>query len=251
MAADDFGWNENSRQMIIDTLNFSEEQVSHIEEELGTSMHGTFGAINEDTEKDYTTARTELGSDGRITLTYSGELSEGDLAHQAAIAKSMNYSMNGRVGTFLAGMNPWDTQLYLDFVGFVARDTVEDVEFNSSHRKRIVNAISKYEGAKQKAHTYGFPRSFDNLYQEFVETDEENSRIVKDEAREKLRNRILDKHRARRETLTRKAARNLEVFPGYRAADFIVPEEDDTKDALYYMKGFEDLKFSLRNQDRR
>lgn len=247
MSSRDFEWNENSRQMIIDTLNFSEEQVSHVEEELGTTMYGTFGAVNENTEKDYTTAKTELDSDGRITLTYSGELSEGDLAHQAAIAKSMNYSMNGRVGAFLAGMNPWDTQLYLDFAGFVARDAVEDVEFTTAHRKRIVNAISKYEGKKQKARTYGFPDSFDNLYQEYVATSSEDSSIVKDKVREKLNNRILEKHRARRETLTRKAARNLEVFPRYKPADFLIPDKQDREDALYYMKGFENAAFSLRN----
>lgn len=247
MSSRDFEWNENSRQMIIDTLNFSEEQVSHVEEELGTSMYGTFGAIKEDEETDYTTANTKLGSDGRITLTYSGDLSEGDLAHQAAIAKSMNYSMNGRVGAFLAGLNPWDTQLYLDFAGFVARGALEDVEFTSSHRRRIVNAISKYEGKKQKARSYGFSDNFDNLYQEYIDTKSEDSSIVSDQVREKLNNRIIEKHRARRETLPRKAARHMEVFTGYEPADFIVPDKQDREDALYYMKGFEGTAFSLRN----
>lgn len=244
-------WSENSREMIIDTLNFSEQQVSHVEEELGTNMQGTFGAINELSDSRYSKAKTEFGSDGKIVMSYSGELTKGDLAHNAAIAKTLNLNNSGKVGNFLADMNPWDTQLYLDFVGLVARDQLEDVEFNSSHRRSLVNAISKYEGKKRKAHSYCFPRTFDNLYQEFIETNPENSRIVKDSVREKLRERIRKYHRARRDTITRKAAINLEEFPGYEVTDFMLPDDQDKKDVLYYMKSFEEPMMPLRDQDRK
>lgn len=251
MGRDEFGWNVNSREMVIDTLNFSEQQVSHVEEELGTSMHGAFGAVNEVPDSDSSFAKTELGSDGRITLSYSGELSEGDLAQNAAIAKTLNFNINGKVGKFLADMNLWDTQLYIDFVGLVARDQLEDVEFNTSHRKSLVNAISKYEGKKQKAHTYGFPNSFDNLYQEYVETHPDNSRIVKDSVREELRNCIQRYHQARRDTITRKAAIHLEVFQDYEVTDFILPDDQDKKDVLYYMKGFEEPMMPLRDDNKK
>lgn len=241
------GWGPNSREMIKDELNYSEKQVSDIEDALGTSTEGTFDSIEEkDSDKDY--AEVGVTTDGEVLMQYSGSPSKADVAGSAAIGKMLQLDRKGEMSV-VPDNNSHNQQLYSGFVGALARSKFEPLHIGPQKRNNLKASKLRYKEAKQRAREHGLKEELDSLVKEHAATIGD-SVIEDEEVRTDFRQSINEYSEAMKSVLPLLAAKHMEVFEeGKEFSDFILPDKDAYNTAIHYMKGFEETICGTETED--
>ena len=237
------GWGTNSRQLIKDKLNYSEQKLTEIEEALGTSAEGTFDSLNkDDSSGEYAEDYAEVGAaeeSNDVVLRYSGDPSQGDVASSIAIGKMLQLDRKGQMDV-IPDKDGHNQELYSGFIGALARSNFEPLHISPQRRNQLKAAKMDYKKAKQKAHEKGLKEDLDSLVKEHAATIGD-SVITDEEVRTDLRKSIGEYAEARKKVLPLIAAKHMEVFEeGKQVSDFILPDKNTYEIAIHYMKGFEE-----------
>lgn len=261
MAATEQGsWDEESTEVIKDTLDFSETTVSQVEDVLGMSVEVFDDAVKVEDEEVPGGVVNQMGwlsSDDKMVLQYSDELSPSDLAYLAVKGQIKRFDFRD-FGRMFPVPDRFSKRLYTEFVANLARFDVNNyfaeeeenkISANSflsaGARYDLLDARDEYMAKRKEAADHGMP-SNDILElknsgeyqgsQLWLEYDISKETVVDDEVLEEFHNSIKNYLNAIEGCAAPIAAKKYHhIEEDYEISEFIVPSEQLFHDTIDYM----------------
>ncbi|MFB6143893.1 MAG: hypothetical protein ABEJ98_01145 [Candidatus Nanohaloarchaea archaeon] len=261
MAATGQGsWDEDSTEVIKDTLDFSETTVSQVEEVLGMSVEVFDDAVKVEDEEVPGRVVNQMGwlsSDDKMVLQYSDELSPSDLAYLAVKGQIKRFDFRD-FGKMFPVPDRFSKRLYTEFVANLARFDVNNyfaeeekdkISANSflsaGARYDLLDARDEYMEKRKEAADHGMP-SNDILElknsgeyqgsQLWLEYDISKETVVDKEVLREFQSSIKNYLNAIEGCAAPIAAKKYHhIEEDYEISEFIVPSEQLFHDTIDYM----------------
>lgn len=261
MAATEQGsWDEDSTEVVKDTLDFSETTVSQVEDVLGMSVEVFDDAVKVEDEEVPGRVVNQMGwlsSDDKMVLQYSDELSPSDLAYLAVKGQIKRFDFRD-FGKMFPVPDRFSKRLYTEFVANLARFDVNNyfaeeekqkISANSflsaGARYDLLDARDEYMAKRKEASDHGMP-SNDILElknsgeyqgsQLWLEYDISRETVIDDEVLEEFHDSIKNYITAIEGCAAPIAAKKYHhIEEDYDISEFIVPSEQLFHDTIDYM----------------
>lgn len=249
-----------SSEMVKETLEFSDTQLSEVEDVLGLNIDGVFHEIREvkDSEAEPGEVFEKIdwawGKPKRV-LEFTSNPSKGDLAYLAVMGHMKRLDFQGG-GDMFPVMDQFALSRYSEFVANLARNEFEELEVTTNERYDLLDAKREYFQKRGEADIHGFPKNdvLDIVNQpEFdktklaVEYDIAGETVKDEDFRREFRGSIKELQDQRAKVASKLAAKRYAETEEYDVSEFIMPDMQLYQETMDLFKVVENKVESKRH----
>ena len=226
----------NSRDVILEEMEFSDPELNRIEEEMGLSLNDTFDDVR---QLDMPEGHGDTGMVGitrtegeDVVLRYAGNFSEGDLAHEAVHGK-----MKQPDGTLedLPG-NKVENRLYSEFAARVAERKFSTLKTDTGEVAALHHAKTRYMNSRKKLEGEVLDEEFDSLYDDHVQARDMRDSSLKKE----FFDRFEIYRQAREDVLAKETAESYASERDVDMKELVTPDKELFNQTIEYIRDVEE-----------